>query len=341
MLRPCLNRLMRISRLDPSALDVVRPAWLGLCTQLATMDADLGPQRSEAQRWSRRRAHYERWLQSEPSAIFCAWDEDGLLGYAMVHAEPAWSARLTGDPVVELETLSVGTHARGRGVGTALWEAAEAHLAEHGVRDATVGVLTASREARRFYAREGFRPFVSTWWLRPIGLPPQGADAEIAPVDHPPQRADVAITPVAGADLDELFDLYTALGDRHEAVGPDYLPTRRAAAEAWALERGDHTADGAIVLRAGDVGYVLATLSEEGYDAWDTSPVGTIEALVVREGGRGGGTGAALLAAAVRALGERGADAVELLVLEGNDAAQRFYARHGFVRVFEALYKAL
>jgi ribosomal protein S18 acetylase RimI-like enzyme len=316
---------VRIERLPAAELDVVRPAWLALLDHLLALDPGMGPMRPRSQAWARRRASYEDWLADPRAAAFVARDDDGgLLGYAVLRAHAPWSVRETGDGLVELETLSVLPQARGRGVGTALWERVAAHAGRAGV---LVGVLTANTGALRLYERLGFRPFTSTWWAMPVPATP-APDA-------------VAITHVPVAGIDDLAPLFAALSDRHAAVGPAYLPPRRDPQVVWPLVRAEHLAGDPVLLRAGADGYVWATITGEGEEPWTARPVGHVEELVVRDGARGGGLGAALLHAAHAALRERGCEAVELEVLEGNADAARFYAREGDHRVFESLYLQL
>jgi len=55
-----------------------------------------------------------------------------------------------------LETLSVLPSERGRGVGTALLDAVQAHLSALGVRRMELTMVARNAEARRFYERAGF-----------------------------------------------------------------------------------------------------------------------------------------------------------------------------------------
>jgi ribosomal protein S18 acetylase RimI-like enzyme len=315
---------VRVERLDPAELDVLRPAWLALVAHHDSLDVGMGPIRGDDEVWERRRGQYAQWLATDPAAIFLAREADAVLGYIHVRPTPAWGSRLSTDPTIELETMSVMPDARGRGAGRALWAAAKAHLREHGSFDVTVGAVTANTGAIAFYRRAGFRPFVSTRWAMPVPAWPV-----------PP---DVPIEPVGPDDVDRLEPLHRALCERHDAISPSYLPRRRDPAEVWLLERGRHGGGDRFVLRSGDDAYALCETSERGYALWDNGPVGTVEALVARAGARGRGVGAALLHAAARELAARGCRALDLQVLEGNDAAERFYEREGLRRVYETLY---
>jgi ribosomal protein S18 acetylase RimI-like enzyme len=76
------------------------------------------------------------------------------------------------------------------------------------------------------------------------------------------------------------------------------------------------------------VGFVTFGLESESY----TQEVarGVVHNVYVREGDRDEGVGSALLAAAEATLGEYGVDAVGLEAMADNDAARRFYRRHGY-----------
>src|SRR4029453_16256780 len=95
--------------------ELVRDAWLELADVHAALAPQMGPLRALPERWERRRAALEASLA--PPAP---------------RAERAWSVRATSAPYGDLQTLCVLPGARGRGVGTALVGAAEAHLRAHG-----------------------------------------------------------------------------------------------------------------------------------------------------------------------------------------------------------------
>jgi len=75
-------------------------------------------------------------------------------------------------------------------------------------------------------------------------------------------------------------------------------------------------------------GFVVAALETDGYERDVTR--GDVPALWVAPDRRGGGVGAALLAAAEDLLADRGAERVRLEVLAANDGAARFYEREGY-----------
>jgi ribosomal protein S18 acetylase RimI-like enzyme len=73
----------------------------------------------------------------------------------LAESGPTWDL---GEAVGDLESLAVAAHARGRGVGTGLIEAARELLRERGVRYWSVTVAAANAGAIRLYEREGFQP---------------------------------------------------------------------------------------------------------------------------------------------------------------------------------------
>jgi diamine N-acetyltransferase len=78
------------------------------------------------------------------------------------------------------------------------------------------------------------------------------------------------------------------------------------------------------------VGYTVGTF---GYDLEFAGPDAFLTELYVAAASRGRGLGARLLDAVTAALRAGGARAVTLLVLPGNTAARRLYARAGFQRL--------
>jgi ribosomal protein S18 acetylase RimI-like enzyme len=73
---------------------------------------------------------------------------------------------------------------------------------------------------------------------------------------------------------------------------------------------------------AEDIGYCVSTVGADGG--------GEVDSIFVAESFRGAGVGDMLMAAATDWLASRHADPIHVDVLSGNDAALRFYGRHGF-----------
>ncbi len=87
---------------------------------------------------------------------------------------------------------------------------------------------------------------------------------------------------------------------------------------------------GLLVARGDDelVGFVTFSTEHGSYD--QTTERGLIHDLFVRPAYRGQNVGSRLLTEAERQLAEENVDAVSLEVLAANEAARRFYRRHGY-----------
>ena len=76
------------------------------------------------------------------------------------------------------------------------------------------------------------------------------------------------------------------------------------------------------------VGFVMYERQAGRYSQRES--VGSVTALYVQPAARGESIGSQLLAAAEADLADRGVDTVSLEVLADNEAARRFYRRHGY-----------
>lgn len=86
--------------------------------------------------------------------------------------------------------------------------------------------------------------------------------------------------------------------------------------------------DSAFALLAGEgEGFALVTLRPA---VWFDGPVAQLEELYVAPALRSQGIGSALLSGARHLVDEHGAPEMNIIVDEGDRAAQRFYERHGF-----------
>jgi hypothetical protein len=108
----------RIETVDLSTLDRVEPLWLAMVAYHRSV-SDLQV-REPAETWRRRRAEYAAWLESGDAFILLAVPDGGgdAEGYAAVRIHAAGSPTFDlGEPVGDLESLSVAEAARGTGVG--------------------------------------------------------------------------------------------------------------------------------------------------------------------------------------------------------------------------------
>jgi ribosomal protein S18 acetylase RimI-like enzyme len=140
-------------------LDDLEPLWLALLDHHIEVGAAGLPVVNRDMSWPRRRSFYRRLLDEPETVIVTARRDGALVGYCLAHvrhgADDTWP---TGDVIGEIETLSVLAAERGRGIGTLLLDAAEAHLAAHGALDVTLAVLVGNASAISFYERRGMAP---------------------------------------------------------------------------------------------------------------------------------------------------------------------------------------
>ncbi|MFB6143330.1 MAG: GNAT family N-acetyltransferase [Halorientalis sp.] len=137
-------------------------------------------------------------------------------------------------------------------------------------------------------------------------------------------------------ETEAIADLWVALAREQQCHGARLAaePNRDAVAETVARAV---VADGVRVARAEEdddapagelLGFVMFGPDTSGLETTMTG--GTVENVYVRPSFREQGIGSALLEAAEEALAARGVDVVELEALAANEAARRFYRRHGY-----------
>ena len=146
---------VQIRRIDPGEIELVRPLWEALLEHHGRVSPALPPIRSPEDSWRRRRAEYDDWLGRRGSFALVAESGDEPVGYVLVLIEPGDDTWTTDERIAVIQTLSVAPGSRGRGLGTALMDAADAELDRIGVRDVFVGAVASNEGARRFYERRG------------------------------------------------------------------------------------------------------------------------------------------------------------------------------------------
>ncbi|MFC6724129.1 GNAT family N-acetyltransferase [Halobium palmae] len=136
------------------------------------------------------------------------------------------------------------------------------------------------------------------------------------------------VVPADTNDADALVDLWVELAEGQRAHGSHLLaaPNRASIREAVL----QHVVTGGLFVARDPtiVGFVMFGPEVDGYEQDVTR--GIVRNLFVAPERRGEGVGTALLDAAESSLRELGVDVVSLDVIAANEAARRFYRRHGY-----------
>ncbi|WP_430499180.1 GNAT family N-acetyltransferase [Micromonospora trifolii] len=82
--------------------------------------------------------------------------------------EPSAHQILRPEPSAQIHTVVLG-EARGRGVGSALLDAANRWAVEHGLSYLSADIHHRNASAVRFYRRHGYAPSGTSWVRRPAG----------------------------------------------------------------------------------------------------------------------------------------------------------------------------
>jgi ribosomal protein S18 acetylase RimI-like enzyme len=150
--------------------------------------------------------------------------------------------------------------------------------------------------------------------------------------------ADISIEELPSSRLDEVEPLWNSLREHHISVAPDWLGPPRERADSWARRRREYrewlsSGSEAFVLvarrRGRVIAYAMACLRDGSATFALGERAGEVETLCVLPEERGSGVGTLLLDAVRQRLHGLGAAEIGLHVLEGNDAALRFYRRAG------------
>lgn len=130
------------------------------------------------------------------------------------------------------------------------------------------------------------------------------------------------------ADVDSVVDLWVDLAQSQRTHG-SHIPGEANRTQIRESVLRHITADRLLVARRdGVVGFVMFSLEQGSFEQDRTR--GVVENLYVEPESRNDGVGSALLSHAESRLETRGVDAVFLNVMAENEAARRFYRRHGY-----------
>lgn len=151
----------------------LEPLWKALHARHLAVDPRLPgiPIRLQDEAWDRRRRLYEAWLSEAGAFLLTAESREGTVGYALAHMHEADEAWDTGGRFGILESLAVLPEMRSRGIGRMLMDAVYAELGRLGVTVLEIGVVATNEDARRFYERQGFAPWLIHYLGRVPGPP--------------------------------------------------------------------------------------------------------------------------------------------------------------------------
>ncbi|WP_372480726.1 GNAT family N-acetyltransferase [Halomicrobium sp. HM KBTZ05] len=137
------------------------------------------------------------------------------------------------------------------------------------------------------------------------------------------------ITLASTGQVDDVTELWIELARGQRTHGSHILPEENRSTARDAVLR--HTVADELAVAVVDrtvVGFVMFTVETGEYRQDRTR--GLIRNIYVRPDDRNEGIGTALLEAAESELADRDADRVTLEAMADNDAARRFYRRHGY-----------
>lgn len=154
---------LEIAELTLAEVDRVESLWKAMVIHHREVVDGAWPVRDEQGAWELRRAEYVDWLSSGDGTMLAALPagepDREPLGYAALLSSPAGATWDLGERVGEIESLSVAPEARGRGVGTALLDAAREHFRAQGIEFWSVAVVEVNAGAAELYERTGFGPY--------------------------------------------------------------------------------------------------------------------------------------------------------------------------------------
>lgn len=154
---------IEIVELTLAEVDRVESLWKSMVSHHREVVDGAFPVRDEEDAWRRRRAEYVDWLSSGEGTMLAAvpkGEPDAApLGYAVLLPNPVGATWDFGGRVGEVESLAVAPEARGRGIGTALLDAARERFRAQGIEWWSVAVVEANEGAAELYERAGLGPY--------------------------------------------------------------------------------------------------------------------------------------------------------------------------------------
>jgi ribosomal protein S18 acetylase RimI-like enzyme len=147
-------------------------------------------------------------------------------------------------------------------------------------------------------------------------------------MDAKPLHEDVSLLNGGAELLDRVEPLWSQLRRHHADLAPQWSASLLAS--SFEQRRAGLVAKGArgilvsLATWSGqDIGYCVSTITSDA--------TGEVDSLYVMPSHRGGGVGHALMSTAMDFFARQPVRSIVVEVISGNDAAQHFYARYGFV----------
>ena len=150
-------------------------------------------------------------------------------------------------------------------------------------------------------------------------------------MDAKPLHEDVSLLSGGSELLDRVEPLWSQLRRHHADLAPQWSASLLAS--SFDERRAELVGkDGILVSMAAchgrDIGYCVSTIAS---DATSSDTTGEVDSLYVIPSHRRSGVGHALMSAAMDWFARQSVRSIVVSVISGNDDAQRFYARYGFL----------
>jgi ribosomal protein S18 acetylase RimI-like enzyme len=147
-------------------------------------------------------------------------------------------------------------------------------------------------------------------------------------MDAKPPQDDFSLLTGGAELLDRIDPLWSQLRRHHADLAPQWsaslLATSFQERRAGLVGKGVRGVLVSLATWDGqDIGYCVSTVTSDA--------TGEVDSLYVIPSHRGSGVGHALMSTAMDWFGRRSVRSIVVDVISGNDAAQRFYARYGFL----------
>ncbi|MGB7160629.1 MAG: GNAT family N-acetyltransferase [Tepidisphaeraceae bacterium] len=145
-------------------------------------------------------------------------------------------------------------------------------------------------------------------------------------MDAKPLHEDVSLLNGGAELLDRVEPLWSQLRRHHADLAPQWSASLLAT--SFKERRAELVGKAGILVsmatcHAQDIGYCVSTITSDA--------TGEVDSLYVIPSHRGSGVGHALMSTAMDWFGRQSVRSIVVNVISGNDDAQQFYARYGFL----------